>query len=103
MTSHERVEPRHANQQPKDKLTESIKAAVLTALLCIPIILFHAESDNNGILYLIWRPWMVVAFAAIAFVGRFAVLSYAAFRRQAARRSSSLSRTRKKPSPHICR
>ena len=65
------------NAEPQNALGEALKAAILTALLCVPIILFHAESDGEGVLYLIWRPWVVVIFAAIAFVGRFAVVAYA--------------------------
>ena len=64
------------DRESADPFVEAVKAAVLTALLCVPIILFHAEADNDGVLYLIWRPWMVVIFAAIAFLGRLAFLSW---------------------------
>ena len=66
-----------SNADAPNALVEAAKAAVLTALLCVPIILFHAEADSDGVLYLIWRPWVVVIFAAIAFAGRFAVVAYA--------------------------
>ena len=65
------------NAEPQSAFGEALKAAILTALLCVPIILFHAESDGEGVLYLIWRPWVVVIFAAIAFAGRFAVVAFA--------------------------
>jgi len=57
------------------RLKESLSAALLTALLCVPIILFHAEADADGVLYLIWRPGMVLIFSGLAFAGRYAVLA----------------------------
>jgi len=64
------------NAEPQNAVGEAVKAAILTALLCVPIILFHAEADSDGVLYLIWRPWAVVIFAALAFVGRLGVVLY---------------------------
>jgi len=60
------------------RLKDSVLAALLTLVLCIPIILLHAEADNDGALYLIYRPITVAVLMAIAFVGRFAILTYAA-------------------------
>ncbi len=60
------------------RFKESAFAAILTLVLCIPIILFHAEADLDGVLYLIWRPVAVAVLMTLAFIGRFAVLTYAA-------------------------
>ena len=60
------------------RLKDSVLAAILTLVLCIPIIMLHAEADNDGALYLIYRPVTVAVMMAITFVGRFAYLSYAA-------------------------
>ena len=58
------------------RLKDSGIAALLTLVLCIPIILFRTESDaNSGELTLIWRPIAVVVLMALAFVGRFAALT----------------------------
>ena len=38
------------------RLKDSVLAAILTLVLCIPIIMLHAEADNDGALYLIYRP-----------------------------------------------
>jgi branched-chain amino acid transport system permease protein len=59
-----------------ERLKNSAAAALLTFFLCFPIILLHAEADNDGNLYLTWRPWAVVILCAIAFVGRYGVLSW---------------------------
>jgi branched-chain amino acid transport system permease protein len=60
-------------------LRESLKAALLTLVLCVPIILFHADSDpNDGTMRLIWRPTAVAVFVVLAFVGRFGFLIYQA-------------------------
>ena len=62
-----------------ERLRESLKAALLTLVLCVPIILFHADSDpNDGTMRLIWRPVAVAVFVALAFVGRFIALTIAA-------------------------
>ena len=61
------------------RLKESAYAALLTLVLCIPIILFHADADpNTGTLKLVWRPVAVLVFVVLAFVGRLAVLTAAA-------------------------
>jgi branched-chain amino acid transport system permease protein len=61
------------------RLQESIKAALLTLVLCVPIILFHADSDpNDGTMRLVWRPVAVAVFVVLAFVGRFGILTYQA-------------------------
>src|ERR1700674_3738217 len=51
-------------------------AAVLTFLLAFPIIMLHAEADNDGNLYLTWRPWAVLILCALAFAGRILVAQY---------------------------
>jgi len=61
------------------RLQESLAAAALTLVLCVPIILFRTDSDQNtGQLQLIWRPILVAVFVVIAFVGRFLLLTAAA-------------------------
>ena len=60
------------------RLKDAAAAAALTFFLCFPIVLLHAEADNDGNLYLSWRPWAVVILCAIAFAGRYAVLAYGA-------------------------
>src|SRR5450432_237253 len=57
-------------------LKDGIAAAVLTFLLAFPIIMLHAEADNDGALYLTWRPWAVLILCVLAFVGRIAVAQY---------------------------
>ena len=59
-------------------IKDGIAAAVLAFLLCFPIIMLHAESDNDGNLFLTWRPWAVLVICAIAFAGRLAASFYAA-------------------------
>jgi hypothetical protein len=54
-------------------IKDGIAAAVLAFLLCFPIIMLHAESDNDGNLFLTWRPWAVLVICAIAFAGRLSV------------------------------
>ena len=78
------------------RLKDAAAAAALTFFLCFPIVLLHAEADNDGNLYLTWRPWAVLILCAIAFVGRYAILSYAARPRPevAARRAAKPSATR---------
>jgi branched-chain amino acid transport system permease protein len=67
-----------ANAIATHRLRDALAAAALTFFLCFPIILLHAEADNDGNLYLTWRPWAVVILCAIAFVGRYALLAYGA-------------------------
>src|ERR1700688_4176462 len=59
-------------------IKDAIAAAVLAFALCFPIIMLHAESDNDGNLFLTWRPWAVLVICAIAFAGRLALALYAA-------------------------
>ena len=61
-----------------ERLKDAAAAALITFFLCFPIILLHAEADNDGTLYLTWRPWAVVILCALAFIGRYAILAYAA-------------------------
>ena len=62
-----------------DRVKESVYAALLTLVLCIPIILFRAEAnENDGALELIWRPVAVAVLVVLAFAGRFAVLTFKA-------------------------
>src|SRR5271167_2896701 len=67
-----------ANAIAIHRLKDAAAAAALTCFLCFPIVLLHAEADNDGNLYLTWRPWAVVVLCAIAFVGRYAILAYSA-------------------------
>ena len=67
-----------ANAIAIHRVKDAFAAAALTFFLCFPIILLHAEADNDGNLYLTWRPWAVVILCAIAFVGRYALLAYGA-------------------------
>src|ERR1700722_4288457 len=60
------------------RVKDALAAAALTFFLCFPIILLHAEADNDGNLYLTWRPWAVVILCAIAFAGRYSLLVYGA-------------------------
>jgi branched-chain amino acid transport system permease protein len=59
-------------------LKDAIAAAVLAFLLCFPIIMLHAESDNDGNLFLTWRPWAVLVICVLAFAGRWALSLYQA-------------------------
>ena len=49
------------------RLKDSALAALLTLVLCIPIIMFLAESDNDGDLQPIFRPIPVIVLMALAF------------------------------------
>jgi hypothetical protein len=57
---------------------DAVAAAILAFALCFPIIMLHAQSDNDGNLFLTWRPWAVLIICAIAFAGKLAVSLYAA-------------------------
>jgi len=59
-------------------IKDAVAAALLAFFLCFPIIMLHAESDNDGNLFLTWRPWAVFIICVIAFAGRFAVSLYQA-------------------------
>ena len=60
------------------RLKDATAATVLTVLLCVPIILFHADADIDGVLRPIPRPWAVAIFALLAFFGRLAVHNFSA-------------------------
>ena len=77
------------------RLKESLVAALLTLVLCIPIIIFRAEADQDGTLHLLFRPVAVAVFVVLAFVGRFAYLTYAALpkREKAAARAPTSAKT----------
>jgi branched-chain amino acid transport system permease protein len=61
-----------------EMIKNSIAAAILTFALSFPILILHAESDNDGNLFLTWRPWAVLILCAVAFVGRLLVSIYQA-------------------------
>jgi len=73
------------------RLKDAAAAAVLTVLLCVPIILFHADADIDGVLQPIPRPWAVAIFALLAFFGRLAVHNFSAGAKREAKPASSLS------------
>jgi branched-chain amino acid transport system permease protein len=53
-------------------------SALLTFGLCFPVVLLHAESDNDGNLFLIPRPLLVAVICGLVFVGRLGVSLYRA-------------------------
>ena len=57
---------------------DAFLAALLTLGLCFPVVALHAESDNDGNLYLIPRPLLVAVICGLVFVGRLAVSLYQA-------------------------
>jgi branched-chain amino acid transport system permease protein len=59
-------------------LKDAFLAALLTLGLCFPVVAFHAESDNDGNLYLIPRPLLVAIICGLVFVGRLSVSLYQA-------------------------
>jgi len=67
------------------RLKEAVIAAVLTVLLCTPIILLRAESDVDGVLHPNPRFGAVAIFALLAFFGRLAVLNFNAGPKREAR------------------
>ena len=73
-------------------------AAALITLL--PVLPDHPAPRrgglNDGNLFLTWRPWAVVMFCALAFVGRYAMLAWAA-RPKARRRSPPPPPRRRRP------
>jgi len=66
-------------------LKDAAAAAAITFFLCFPIILLHAEADVGGVLFLSWRPWAVAILCAIAFAGRFLVLTWTSRTREETR------------------
>jgi branched-chain amino acid transport system permease protein len=75
------------------RIKEAAAAAVLTVLLCVPIILLHAEADIDGVLHPIPRPWAVAIFALLAFFGRLAVSNAGADVKKEARTESKIAST----------
>src|SRR5579859_2956621 len=59
-------------------IKDGVAAAVLTFLLAFPIVMLHAESDNDGNLFLTWRPWAVLILCALAGAGRIGLALYQA-------------------------
>jgi len=76
---------------PAVRLKEAAGAAFLTVLLCVPIILFHAEADINNALRPISRLWAVAIFAVLAFFGRLAAQNFAAGAKREARAESKIA------------
>jgi branched-chain amino acid transport system permease protein len=72
------------------RMKDAAAAAVLTVLLCVPIILFHADADIDGVLQPIPRPWAVAIFAVLAFFGRLAALNFTTGAKKAAQPESRL-------------
>ena len=64
------------------RLKDAAAAAGLTVLLCLPIVLLHADADMDGVLHPIPRPWPVAILAFLAFFGRLAALNFAESRKQ---------------------
>ena len=59
-------------------LKDAVISALLTLGLCFPVVLLHAESDNDGNLYLIPRPLLVAVICGLVFAGRLGVSLYRA-------------------------
>jgi branched-chain amino acid transport system permease protein len=75
------------------RLKDAAAAALLTVLLCVPIILLQAEADIDGVLHPIPRPWAVAIFAVLAFFGRLAISNAAADVKKEARPESKIAST----------
>jgi len=73
------------------RMKDATGAAVLTVLLCVPIILIHADADIDGVLQPIPRPWAVAIFALLAFFGRLAALNFTTGAKKEAKPASRLS------------
>jgi branched-chain amino acid transport system permease protein len=67
-----------APQSASERYKDAAAAAVLAALLCVPIVLLYADADSEGFLHPVPRYWPVAIFAFLAFFGRLAVLNFAA-------------------------
>jgi branched-chain amino acid transport system permease protein len=67
------------------RLKEAFAAALMTVLLCVPIILLRAEADSDGVLHPVPRYGAVAIFAVLAFFGRLAVLNFSAGGKKEAR------------------
>jgi branched-chain amino acid transport system permease protein len=72
------------------RMKDAAAAAVLTVLLCVPIILIHADADIDGVLRPIPRPWAVAIFALLAFFGRLAAQNFVTGAKGEARPESRL-------------
>ena len=59
-------------------LKDAFLAALVTLGLCFPVVSLHAESDNDGRLYLIPRPMLTAVICGLVFVGRLGVSLYQA-------------------------
>ncbi len=75
------------------RIKDAAAAAVLTVFLCVPIILFHAEADIDGVLHPIPRPGAVAIFALLAFFGRLAISNAGAAVKKEAKVESKISST----------
>ncbi len=73
------------------RLKDATAAALLTVLLCVPIILLQAEADTDGVLHPIPRPWTVAIFALLAFFGRLAISNAGADVKKEARPESKIA------------
>jgi len=73
------------------RLKEAIAAALLTVLLCVPIILLQAQADIDGVLHPVPRYWAVAIFAFLAFFGRLAISNAAADVRKEAKPESKIA------------
>ena len=85
------------------RLKDASAAAGLTVLLCMPIVLLHADADMDGVLHPIPRPWPVAMLAFLAFFGRLAASNFA----EAENRNASSNRPKQaagaRRSPSACR
>src|SRR6201996_11144 len=59
-------------------IKDAFLAALLTLGLCFPVVALHAESDNDGNLYLIPRPLLVAVICGLVFAGRLGMSLYQA-------------------------
>jgi branched-chain amino acid transport system permease protein len=59
-------------------LKDAFLAALLTLGLCFPVVALHAESDNDGNLFLIPRPLLVAVMCGLVFAGRLGLSLYQA-------------------------
>jgi branched-chain amino acid transport system permease protein len=59
-------------------LKDAFLWSLLTLGLCFPVVALHAESDNDGNLFLIPRPLLVAVLCGLVFVGRLGLSLYQA-------------------------
>jgi len=74
--SAQNIEAASSSGEFASSIKDGVAAAVLTFLLAFPIIMLHAEADNDGNLFLTWRPWAVLILCILAFAGRILVTQY---------------------------